>query len=139
MPPTLRPTTETLMERYGSMPAIPAEVLESCGYVRFTRQVSGDTTIVDHEWPEKAKRLCVWMQRRYEGYLFTDDLRRLINTVTGADLVSNRDLGRMQKRAEAFIAAGIPPIFERRFSLHFPLIDFLIQYGSGSHERRAKA
>src|SRR3989338_7171734 len=139
MSPTLRPSTETLIQRYGSIPAIPAEVLETCGYARFTRQVSGDTTIVDREWPAKAKKLSRWMQRRYTGYLFTDDLRRLIDTVAGRDLVTNRDLVRMQNRAKWFIEAGIPPIFEERFCRHFPLIDFLIQYGAESHERRTKA
>lgn len=139
MPTTLRPSTDALVAKYGSIARIPEAILAECGYTRFRREVSGDTTIVDREWPARARKLAFWVQRKYDGYLFTDDLRRLINTVAGTDLVSNRDLVLMQKRAKAFIEAEIPPIFERRFCLNFPLIDFLIQYGSGSHERRIRA
>ncbi len=137
MAPDLRASTDTLVTRYGSIQNIPEDVLNSHGYVRFHRQTQGGLTIVDADWPKKAKGLSVWMQKKYAGYLFADHLRRLYHTVKGTDLVLNRDLARMQRRAKAFIEAGIPPIFDKRFSVGYPLIDFLVQYATGSYERRA--
>lgn len=128
MPNESRPTIEELLHTYHSAAAIPEAILTQYAYVRVHRKAFNDVTIVDAEWQKNATRLARVMLKKRAGYFFTDDLHRLLDTTKGEDVLLARDFARIKRRAVAFQEAGIPPIFDSRYQIGFPTVDFIIQY-----------
>jgi hypothetical protein len=98
------------------------------------------------------------VMRTYRGYIFAHDWNRMQGLIERRQVIAREDFVEIVGRAKAHVNAGVPPIFvpemytkalfvyhvkskdrtvgEVRYESLFPGVDLIIQYGSGSYERK---
>lgn len=156
-PLTCREKTLAVFSNFTSVKEIPEMILEKHGYVRVDGR-SADRgnyqVLADKSYFFATLRHANNILGQYEGYLFADD-RAKLNIFIEHHFLLNCSLGdfyAMERRANELMSAAVPPIFQKAYEgepaggrilqdmqgknivgLAFPLIDFALEYVSGSY------
>lgn len=147
-----------IVARAGGISYCPAAKLAELGLVRLYHDETNVLRLVTTEFFQQLQGWCWHTIRMYRGYISAADLDRLEGVLAGKEIVEYDDLDGIKRRAQGFIEAGLPPLFDRghyepapytyfaparggrgwvqRTLRLFPTTDFLIQFATGIYERR---
>lgn len=140
----------------GGIARVSEDTLRANGAHKLYSEEEGVYRVLMESDLQRLSRRCESLLSKYHGYIFADDHQEATSLVVGTGFISESRLDAAEARAERFIAAGIPPIFDPALNLgnyystpesgpsghrhirttyRFPSVDFVILYGSGMWER----
>ncbi|MDD4995260.1 MAG: hypothetical protein PHW53_02255 [Patescibacteria group bacterium] len=148
-----------LAKRHGGIATTPEEALRELGVRKVYCETRAFYTLVAEKEYAELCSISHNLMREYPGYIFADHLDRMRRMINGHELLTRGELGFVKSRAEQFIAAKVPPIFnpdlygysyytvypldsvEKGVTIMrlFPSVDFIIQFAIGMFELRRTA